>query len=170
MIDAIAGAFAALKGASDITQGLLSLKTDAAVSAKALELNRIIFEVQQQLIATQTDYAAVVSRERDLKAQIAQLENWAHEKERYQLHELVPGTFVYRVKPAMKGSEPMHDLCPRCYEDGVKSILQQAADQGWHRALVCPKCEAVFLGERIQAFAEIVPGPGHDYDPYSRGY
>lgn len=149
MLDTISGAFNALKGAHDITQGLLALKTDAAVSSKAVELNRIIADVQAQLFAAQADHAAVLSRVRELETQIAQLEHWAHEKERYQLHQLAPGTLVYRVKPTVQGAEPVHDLCPNCYQKGIKSILQSASIQNGHHAFRCPECAAVYLGERV---------------------
>ncbi|WP_415034899.1 hypothetical protein [Azonexus sp.] len=149
MIDSIAGAFGAIKGAAEITQGLLSLKTDAAVATKATELTGIIFDVQQKLIAIQSDYAAVVARERDLEAKIMQLENWAHEQERYQLHELAPGTLTYRIKPAMQGTEPMHDLCPRCYQNGIKSILQNNGIEKGHHILLCPQCKTALIGERF---------------------
>ncbi|HRQ57649.1 MAG TPA: hypothetical protein PLN31_09530 [Azoarcus taiwanensis] len=159
MIDAITGAFTGIKAAAEVTQGLLALKTDAAVSAKAVELNRVIFDVQQQLIAIQADYAAVVARERDLEAQIGKLKDWAHDKQRYELHELAPRTLVYRVKPGMKGAEPMHDLCPRCYQEGIKSILQAAGVKEGCHALKCPepKCGAVYLGERCEALSYTVP-------------
>lgn len=165
MMDAIAGAFAGIKTAAEVAQGLLALKTDAAVSAKAVELNRIIFDVQQQLIAIQADYAAVVARERDLEAQIVKLEDWVHEKQRYELHQLAAGTFVYRVKPVMQRAEPVHDLCPRCYEEGVKSILQAAGVKEGCHAVQCPKCAAVFLGEHYEALCYTAPR----HDPY-RGF
>jgi len=158
MIDSIAGAFSALKGAAEITQGLLAFKTDAAVSTKAVELNRIIADVQQQLFSAQMDYAAAVSRIRDLETQVVQLENWAQEKERYQLHELVPGTLVYRVKPSMQGTEPMHDLCPRCYQEGIKSILQSIGIEKMCRAFSCPTCKTVFLGERVSLDGIVTSG------------
>lgn len=157
MIDSIAGAFGALKGAAEITQGLLALKTDTAVSTKVVELNRIIAEVQHQLFAAQADYAAAVGREHELKAKIVQLENWSHEQERYQLHQLAPGTLVYRVKPAMQGAEPVHDLCTHCYQEGVKSILQNGGMQGSHRAVKCPRCNTTYLGERVEALSYVVP-------------
>lgn len=157
MMDMIAGAFGTLKTASDITQGLLALKTDAAVSAKAVELNRIIFEVQQQLFAAQTDYAAITSRVRDLESQIAQFKNWEHEKQRYELHELAPGTLVYRLKESEQGSEPIHHICPNCYEQGFRSLIQASKSPSFHEHFTCPKCNANFIGKPVKmgGFVEI---------------
>lgn len=157
MMDMIAGAFGTLKTASEITQGLLALKTDAAVSTKAVELNQVIFEMQQQLFAAQTDYAAVLSRIRDLEAEIAQFKDWEQEKQRYELYELTIGTLVYRIKPSMQGSEPVHHLCPNCYEQGIKSILQYSAIKNLHSSYSCPRCKASFLGSQVNlgGFVEI---------------
>ena len=149
MMDLISGAFTTLKTAADITQALVALKTDAAVSAKAVELNGVIFSVQQQLFAAQNEHAALVNQIRDLESQIANLKNWAQEKERYQLQEVTRGTFVYRIKPEMKGEEPSHDLCANCYAQGVKSIVQYAGSKGWVRNYSCPRCKAHFMGEFI---------------------
>ena len=159
MMDVIASAFGTLKTASDITQGLLALKTDAAVSTKAVELNRVIAEVQQQLFTAQTDYAAVLGRVRELEAEIVQFKNWEQEKQRYELHQLAPGTLVYRVKSEMQGPEPVHDLCPNCYQDGVKSILQNSGFTKGHDSFSCPRCKALFLvpTRTSEGFMEIIP-------------
>lgn len=152
MMDTVAGAFGALKGAAEITQALLALKTDAAVTTKAIELNRIICDVQQQLLTTQADYSAILRKVDNLESEVADLKRWEQEKERYGLHELAPGTLVYRVKPAMQGGEPVHDLCPNCYQQGIKSILQNNGVQGWHETKICPRpnCKATFLAKRIE--------------------
>ncbi|NWK80350.1 hypothetical protein [Aquitalea sp. LB_tupeE] len=160
MMDVIAGAFGTLKTASDIAQGLLALKTDTAVSTKALELNRVIADVQQQLFTAQTDYATVLRRVQDLEAQIVQFKDWQHEKQRYQLYELAPATLVYRVKPDMQNGEPVHDLCPNCYQDGIKSILQNNGYVKSHDSLTCPRCQTVLLLPPSKTgFIEISPAP-----------
>lgn len=162
MMDMIAGAFGTLKTASEITQGLLALKTDAAVSAKAVELNRVIFEVQQQLFNAQTDYAAVLAHVSQLEAEIAKFKNWEQEKERYELYQLTIGTLVYRIKPSMQGSEPIHHICPNCYEQGIKSILQYSAIKNLHSSYSCPRCKATFLGTPVNtgSFIEITSPRG----------
>jgi hypothetical protein len=49
MLDIITGAFTSIKAAAEITQGLRSLTTEAAVSAKVVELNGVILDVQSKL-------------------------------------------------------------------------------------------------------------------------
>ncbi|GAA5785103.1 hypothetical protein [Chitiniphilus shinanonensis] len=162
MLDVIAGAFNALKGATDITQGLLALKTSTAVAAKANELNGIIATVQQQLFAAQADYAAIAGRIAELEAEITDLKNWEEEKQRYQLHELAPGSFVRRVKPEMQNGEPLHDLCTNCYQQGIKSILQYHGVVRHHVAFHCLRCGGEVLGAHVQA----PPRPAPAYSRY----
>jgi len=147
MLDVIAGAFGALKGAADITQGLIALKTDVAVSGKAIELNQIIAGVQQQLFSAQLEFSTVQGRIRELEAELTRFKNWESEKARYQLVELAPSTFVRRLKAEMANGEPVHDVCPNCYEQGMRSILQKNAVVKGHHSFLCPHCQAVFLGE-----------------------
>ncbi|WP_083370024.1 hypothetical protein [Chromobacterium sphagni] len=154
-------AASALKAATDITQALLTLKTDAAVSAKVVQLNGVIADVQQQLFKAQADYATTQSRLKELKAEIEQFKNWEQEKQRYQLHQLAEGTVVYRVKPDMQGDEPVHELCPNCYQNGVKSILQKYGIQNGHHSVTCPNpnCRAVFLCEKQARQVPMPPPP-----------
>lgn len=161
MIDMITGAFGGLKSAAELAQSLLTLKTDSAVSTKAVELNRIIFDIQQKMFSIQADYAALLSRTGDLEAEIRDLKNWEEEKQRYQLHELVPGTFTHRLKPDCQGSEPLHDLCENCYQNGVKSILQAAGHKGSYPCFICPKCKSEYLAERQSMPSYVVSLPSN---------
>jgi hypothetical protein len=145
MIDAITGALSGLKTAAEITQALLALKTDAIVSAKVSELNRAIFDLTGKLLSVQVEQSAQLRRVRDLEAQIAEFKHWEKEKKRYELKELVPGTLVYRVKPVAQKGEPVHDLCPHCYQQGVKSILQYSGRTKSHHSKSRPHCHASFL-------------------------
>lgn len=161
MMDLIGGALAHVQVASQIVQGMLSLKTDAAVSAKALELNRVLIELTEQIFACQAQIAALISRESELKAEVANLKDWSHDKERYELCEIVPGTLAYRVQPGMQGAEPMHYLCPRCYQQHIKSILQDGGIKDHRHYLQCPECQTVFPGARISERAEVMTVARH---------
>ena len=152
MMDFIGGVLAQAQAASQIVHDLLSLKTDAAVSAKAVELNRVLIELTKQIVASHTQIAALVARESELKAEVARFKDWSHDKERYELYEIVPGTLAYRVQPGMQGAEPMHYLCPRCYQNHVKSILQNGGIKDHLHYLQCPECKTTFPCRRLSRF------------------
>ena len=145
MLDAMTGAVSALHTVVEITQGLLALKTDTVVSAKVFELNRVIFDLNDKLLAAQTEHSAILGRVRDLEAQVANFKHWEKEKKRYDLKELVPGTLVYRIKPTAQKGEPVHDLCAHGYQQGIKSILQYNGSAKSHHSLLCPHCKTSFL-------------------------
>lgn len=125
MIDWIAGAYGGIKAATDITQSMLQLKTDAAVTTKVVELNGVLLGLQGQLNAAHTEHTELAERIRDLKEQLAKYERWEQEKARYSLTETEFGTLIYALKPEATNGEPGHALCVKCFNDGTKSVLQR---------------------------------------------
>jgi hypothetical protein len=106
-----------------------------------LQLNSAIADAQSQTLAAQTAAFQQLGSIRDVEKRIAQLENWANEKLRYELTRLNPGVLVYSLKPSMANGEPPHDICPECYEDGTKSILQPEQSVAGIK-LRCARCKA----------------------------
>ena len=160
----IATALTSISTALEIAKSIHALTVDTAVSAKVFELQRVMSEIVQQLLASQSEQAALSRRIHDLEAQVARFENWDGEKQRYELKELAPGTLVYRTKPGMENGEPVHDLCPHCYQQGVKSILQRSGFAQGCVTHTCPHCQTSFIGERIPLDDAV----SYDDDPRSR--
>lgn len=148
---------------AQIVQGLNSLSKDAAVSSEVVKLNSAIFHVQSELFAAQAREASLSDRIKKLEADIVQFEEWEEEKKRYQLSELAPGTFVYRIKPECQGSDPTHCICPQCYQQKRKSILQSAGVKQAFPVHVCSACKAEFVGDAVKGFVEFSePSFSHD--------
>ena len=165
MLTAITGAFAGLKEAGSLLKGFNQLKTEAEVAQKTIELNQIIASVQNDLFDAQSTYSAAISRIDELEKELMQIKNWAAEKQRYQLHELAPGSFVYRLKEEMTHGEPVHDICTQCYENGIKSILQFNGYQSSFHKYSCSRCQNVVLEPREYPDAFISTSRRH-YDPF----
>ncbi|WP_411982895.1 hypothetical protein, partial [Streptococcus pneumoniae] len=87
-------------------KGFNQLKTEAEVAQKTIELNQIIAGIQTDLFEAQSSYTAAISRIDELEKELVAVKNWSTEKQRYQLYELAPGSFVYRLKTEMANSEP----------------------------------------------------------------
>lgn len=141
MMDWIAGAYGSIKAATDITQSMLSLKVDAAVTTKVVELNGVLLGLQAQLNTAHAEHSALISRIGELEAEIAQFKRWEEERKRYALHQTEAGGWVYGLKPGMENGEVPHYLCPQCFEDRIKSPLQPS-DSRTHQTLVCHRCSA----------------------------
>ena len=137
-IAAFQAAAASLKVAGDITKSILSLRDEAKIHAKLMELNTAIIDAQSNTVSAQASSLAQVSRIRELEDRIVQIENWEREKQRY---EVKPGVLTYALKEGMRAGAPEHQLCAKCYQDGIKSILQEGhLAVGRTQLLVCDRC------------------------------
>lgn len=144
---AIGTAIASLKAAGDLAGGFLKLRDMAQVQGRVIELQSLILAAQQSALAAQGEQFALLEEKRALEKHVADLEAWEREKERYQLQEVGRGSFAYTLRPEARGSEPPHMLCPNCYQQGRKSLLQ-ATDVLMQRQRVhrCPACAAEVAG------------------------
>lgn len=157
-IGSFVAAFQGLQSAKDIASGLISLKTAAEVSAKAVELNGIVADVQGKLFEAQAEQSTLLRQVDLLEKEVVKLKDWQHERQRYELHKLPAGGLAYRVKPAMQGSEPEHYLCANCYQDGVKSILQPAGFDSSTKILKCQRCNSVIHELQVSMSPMVMPG------------
>ncbi len=155
MMDWIAGAYGGIKAATDITQSMLTLKTDAAVTTKVVELNGVLLGLQSQLNSAHADQTTLTRRIGGLEAEIAQFKRWEQEKERYQLHQTEAGGLVYRIKPEVQGTEPLHYICADCYQKAVKTILQPG-DEGYYTVLKCHPCGSSVRVKSIELGAPVI--------------
>ena len=86
-------------------------------------------KMQSLIMSTQEAYATLLDHKGEMEKKIAQLEDWAEEKKRYELRmaKSSEGVFpVYRLRDAftLAGEEP-HQICAECYKNGKKSELSQ---------------------------------------------
>lgn len=134
VMDVIAGV-SALKTAFDMAKSIKDANDFAVRQGIAIELQEKIFSAQQA-------QALLIEEVNSLKAEIAGFETWDAEKQRYQLKPLGQnGVFAYELKQGHENSEPSHWICPDCYQDRKKSILQTVMRYpGMARVLVCQKC------------------------------
>ena len=144
MIDvtAIASGAAAVNSLTQTAQALLRLKESGSLDAQT---GSHVLELVSNAMATQAAYFALSEERNELKAKLDRYDNWAEEAGRYELHEIGTGIFVYRIKEAVKGDEPLHNICPHCYQKGFKSILQSTHLSGSCFRLDCPACKAQFV-------------------------
>jgi hypothetical protein len=87
MVDmsAIASALASLKAAKDIAEAMIGLRDSAAFQAKLIEFQSKIIDANSAAFAAQEERATLLGRIRELEEQMAELEAWEAEKQRYEL-------------------------------------------------------------------------------------
>jgi hypothetical protein len=132
------------KSTTELTNAISSAADDSVIKAKVAEVNTQILAAQQSALAAQRDQFTLVDRVRDLEKEIARLEAWDTEKERYHLVPIGAGAFAYSVKRDTQGTDPPHQICANCYQNGRKSILhKEMLSPGRSEILGCQHCGAV---------------------------
>jgi len=102
-------------------------------------------DLQQKILEAQDQQAGLARRVAELEATVAAYEKWDTEAQRYQLKDYGGSTYAYELKPDAANGEPIHRLCPNCFGQRRKSILQfdfrTVASQDKYS---CPACKTHF--------------------------
>jgi hypothetical protein len=126
---------------------MVDLRDWSVIQTKVIELQQTILQAQSSLFAAHEERTALVETVSQLKKEMTEREAWETEKQRYQLQKVYVGSFAYVVKEEARGTEPIHWLCARCYEEGKKSLLQATRGiltRGGGMEVVheCPRCKS----------------------------
>ncbi len=140
---AIAAGLSALQAAGDIAKSMMGLRDTAMVQGKVIELQSAILSAQSSALSAQAEQAALLQEIDKLKKEMARLEAWETEKQKYKLVQLADGVFAYSLKEDATGGEPPHEICANCYQQGFISILQREHRfPGRTEHAVCAGCGA----------------------------
>jgi hypothetical protein len=139
MVAEVFGGIGAIKTAFDIAKGLQNIHDVAA-------RDRAVIELQKEILAAQQAQSTLISRINELEKEAAACEKWGAEKERYALTDFGGNTFAYALKGDAAKGEPPHRICPTCYENRTKSILQFEFRTaiGGRDKYICPACKHEF--------------------------
>jgi hypothetical protein len=107
-----------LKAAQGLTNYNEMVSVISEINAKLMEANAVG-------LASQEKQSLLSNRIAELEKEIANLKDWNRESERYQLHEICSGVYVFSLKPGMEKGEPSHYLCAKCYNESKKYFLQR---------------------------------------------
>ena len=125
----------ALKSAFDMAKGLKNM-SDTALR------NVAVIELQEEIIVAQTVQSELIDYINTLEKRLASFDEWDAEKQRYELKEFGRGAFAYSLKADAQSGEPAHQICPTCYENRRKSILQTVpGNNSIGSTHHCPVCE-----------------------------
>jgi hypothetical protein len=134
---------AALKTATGIQDSIKKLFKRTKPNDNSKDSDEVQSLVLQLMSEVKDAQLANVS----LKAQLLEIKNAALDAQnkadifsRYELFETPTKHFVYRLKSDRTDGEPIHDICPKCKEQGLRSILH-----GGKYRKNCKECSSVFL-------------------------
>ncbi|MDE9463537.1 hypothetical protein [Xenorhabdus bovienii] len=140
LTDAVTGAGGVLKSTVDTVKGIQSLHVDYSVKEKTFELLSKLMEIQSILISAK-------ERIIELEDEKKQKENWELEVSKYELISPAAGSFIYRVKDFEQGDQPKIYLCPTCYGEKKKSMLQFHKMTSMYSKmanLICHTCKCIY--------------------------
>lgn len=144
MLDWVAGVLASTKAATDITKGLVDLRTDAAVNMKAVELTGILLQLQQQLMTAQMEQMGLINKVKELEGQLEESKRRVLDIDAYELHHFPTGALAYVLSEAEVGSQRSF-LCSNCFEQGDKVSLQVVGGTQVAQSMKCPRCATAVL-------------------------
>ena len=147
----LGGALGGLKAAMDIAKGLNATAGAVAINDAKIQLQSAILEAQGALLAAQESQTANLKRIDELETKIVKLDAWESEKKRYELREFPTGVLAYVLKENDQSSEPPHRVCPQCYQESHKSLLQTTTRHSGGEIVECPRCK---LSLKLTPFAQ----------------
>jgi hypothetical protein len=154
--DAIAG-LGALKTAFDLARALKGIDD-------TVKRNAAVIELQEQILSATQAQSDLVRRVEHLEKEVARFETWETEKKRYQLKDFGSGTLAYELKQSEAADEPIHCICPGCYENRRRGILQPTGSTNAfkQKEFVCVLCNTEYrLGVYVKF--EVGPAPRGEY-------
>ena len=111
-----------------------------------VDANILVAELAEKLMEARMTQLQITNRLAELERDAIATDRFENLLARYATVRLPGGGIVLQLKPDHVGSEPTHEICPRCIEVRQRHFLQP---QG--TLLNCPNCSATFQnGEPLQ--------------------
>lgn len=140
IVATIDGALGTLDKVLGVVKTARTLLKGPDVTADLLDLKSSLLAVKTENLALVEQNHALVKRVHELEQTIARYDDFDVEAKKYELRTLAPGSVAYALKDSAGGGEPPHHLCPTCYGERRKSILQFAKQDFHFDTLSCPRC------------------------------
>ena len=138
IIDYLGGGAGALSNAAGTAEKLRDLiRGDDRLPR---EVSELCLRIYDQLLDAKQVQVRLEGDLRALQQELAKLDRFDAEAARYKLQPTEYGAFVYFLREEHSNGEPMHCICPNCFEGAAKSILQPKG-----LLFVCPRCKAEFV-------------------------
>lgn len=140
----ISGAIVSLRTMKDMVTALVELRDYEQRRSAAFDVNNKLIDLQGTVMEVQQENATLLQTVSDLKAELARVSDWNVQKAKYEL-KAQGKVLVYAMKESVGSIEPPHSICPKCYQDSKKSILQpEKLFPGGADVLVCHVCDSDF--------------------------
>jgi hypothetical protein len=145
MPDDVSVLVSSLSTAVTIAKTLVSLRDSAKLNDKIIELQQPLLDANAKALAVVEKQLSLLSRNDELEKECVRLKDWSAERQNYELKEIAVGAFAYVEKDFVGQPQSARKLCCNCYDQTVKSLLQQSREPFGGRnmmtVLTCPRCK-----------------------------
>ena len=141
MISETGAAIRSIKAAMDIAKGVSALKSETEINLAVIEIQRVLLDAQSSALEDKEKISKLHDVIRDLQAKVDGFENWENLQERYALTESPSGSFTYDLRAGVEVNQPFHRLCPVCFDQRRKSVLQTLAKRNGGEIVECHVCK-----------------------------
>jgi PHP family Zn ribbon phosphoesterase len=142
MIAEINAALTSLNLLTKMAKSALDAHTETEVRKVVREFDAVICELHQRIIEIQLQEQELIRAKLEAEQKLIAYDKWETEKAKYALKKVAKDVFVYELQPAHAAGQPIHHICPKCYEARQKGILQRQ-NEDWD-GMYCPVCDAVY--------------------------
>ena len=150
---------AGIKKAYETAKALLDLKIETETMARINDLTIQLGDLSGKFIEAQQAHMACQERTMQLEKEVARMNAFEADKNRYAMQKVGENSYAYALKPEAAGEEPPHYICASCYADSYKSILQLSGRNYGTDALTCHRCKSsVFIPNNIKSIADDMDG------------
>ena len=125
MIAELQAAFTATKTALGMASAIQKLSTDTRINEAVIEIQRGILEAQGSVMEANDRIGELAAEKDKIQKELIEIQDWTVDAARYEMTEVVSGIIFYKLKAGQAGSEPSHYLCPNCFMNRKKSLLQR---------------------------------------------
>jgi len=126
MTDPFSVIFAAIPSLANAGVAIAKASKETDRNSQLIDFQKAIIGINSMVASVQAANQSLQAEKRELEQQIATMENWNTEKQRYQARAPFPSAMVYAVKKSEANGEPAHYLCAQCYQGKSKSFLIDA--------------------------------------------
>lgn len=124
MLSEITAAISTSKAALELIKSAKDAKGQFQLHEIAIPLQQHIIDLQLRVTEVQNRYDELADKNRELKGVLAEHAQWDALAAKYEHTVAETGKHLYALKSEYTKSEPFHWICPRCYEEKKRSILQ----------------------------------------------
>lgn len=108
-----------------------------------LEAQEQIMNLREGALDLQEENQELKEKIRELESKLLSTEDWKREKARYLLVNPWNGPAqAYALKESEANGELAHLICPNCFHNSKKTILNPSSDRSGDALMNCPMCKA----------------------------